>query len=93
MAVMVLCFSLGEKPRKVLKNRHLSRDRCQIPEVTRATAAVDDMHDRLVGAILVEVSGECEQRPGANGDSARPALPSSGGLSWGWQRLKRLRAD
>jgi hypothetical protein len=83
MAVMVLCFSVGEKPRKVLKNGHLSRDRCQIPKVTRATAAVDEVHDRLVGAILVEVSSECEQRPGAKEDSARSAVRPSGGLSWG----------
>jgi len=68
-------------------------DRCQIPDVTRATAAVDEMHDRLVGAILVEVSSESEQRLGAKEDSARPAVRSSGGLSWGWQLLKRLRAE
>ena len=77
----------------MLKDGYLSGDRCQIPEVTRATAAVDDMHDRLVGAILVEVSSECEQRPGAKEDSARTAVRPSGRLSWGWQLLKRLRAE
>lgn len=51
------------------------------------------MHERLVGAILVKVSSECEQRPGAKEDSARPAVRPSGGLSWGWPLLKRLGAE
>ena len=32
----------------------------QIPEVARAAAAVGEMHDRLVGAVLVEIAGEME---------------------------------
>jgi hypothetical protein len=94
MAAMVLLFPWGRERERCCKTGTFRAiDRCQLPEVTRATAAVDDMHERLVGAILVKVSSECEQRPGAKEDSARPAVRSSGGLSWGWQLLKRLGAE